>query len=345
MAAKNYDQLKKKLTAKPRRWLVTGAAGFIGSNLVETLLRLGQEVTGLDNFSTGKRENLKDLQACAGAKAWKRFRFIEGDITNLATCRKACNKAEFILHQAALASVPRSLAQPLASHGANVDGFVNLLLAARDANVKRIVYASSSAVYGDNPKLPKVEDQLGAPLSPYALTKLVNELYALNFARCYGLESIGLRYFNVFGRRQDPNGAYAAVIPKWIGLLLAGEQCVINGDGSVSRDFCYIENVVQANLLAATTQNKGAENQVYNIACGWRTTLNELYELLRTGLIETRPELKKARPKYAPFRKGDIPHSLANIGKARRLLGYQPAYTIKNGLAETLAWYASQAGN
>ena len=334
-----YDKLHGQVKAVPRTWLVTGAAGFIGSNLVETLLQLDQRVVGLDNFATGKHGNLDEVKALVTPAQWASFRFGEGDIGDLAACRAACAGADFVLHEAALGSVPRSMADPLASHEANVTGFVNMLVAARDAKVKRLVYASSSAVYGDHPELPKVEDKIGQPLSPYAATKLMNEIYADVFARAYGLESIGLRYFNVFGPRQDPEGAYAAVIPKWIAALLRREPVQVNGDGETSRDFCFIANVVEANLLAATTTKAEAVNQVYNIAVGERTTLNQLFHLLKNGLQRRDPSLPVPQPVYQDFRRGDVRHSLADIGKARQLLGYAPGLRVEEALNLALEWY------
>ena len=334
-----YDKLQGEVKAVPRTWLVTGAAGFIGSNLVETLLQLDQRVVGLDNFAAGKRSNVDEVRALVTPDQWARFRFREGDVCDLAACRAACAGADFVLHEAALGSVPRSMADPLASHEANVTGFVNMLVAARDTKVKRLVYASSSAVYGDHPELPKVEDKIGQPLSPYAATKLMNEIYADVFARAYGLESIGLRYFNVFGPRQDPEGAYAAVIPKWIASLLRREPVQVNGDGETSRDFCFIANVVEANLLAATTTNGEAVNQVYNIAVGERTTLNQLFHLLKNGLQRRDPSLPEPQPVYQDFRRGDVRHSLADIGKARQLLGYAPGLRVEEGLNLALEWY------
>jgi UDP-N-acetylglucosamine/UDP-N-acetylgalactosamine 4-epimerase len=331
-----------ELRESPRTWLVTGAAGFIGSNLVERLLELGQTVVGLDNFATGHRHNLDDVRACVGEQAWGHFRFIEGDIRDLEDCRRACEGAEIVLHQAALGSVPRSIENPIATNQANIDGFLNMLLAARDAGVKRFVYAASSSTYGDHPGLPKVEDRIGRPLSPYAVTKYVNELYAGVFQRTYGLETIGLRYFNVFGRRQDPEGAYAAVIPKWIGHMLGGHSCRINGDGETSRDFCYIDNVLQANLLAATASDPEVTDQIYNVACGDRTTLDDLFRMIRDGLAEVRPEIAAAEPEYAPFRAGDVRHSLADISKIRERLGYVPSHSVLLGLREALGWYAGQ---
>ena len=334
-----YLKLQAALRASPKTWLVTGAAGFIGSNLVETLLKLDQRAVGLDNFATGKHNNLDEVKALVTPAQWASFRFGEGDICDLAACRAACEGADFVLHQAALGSVPRSMVDPLGSHEANVTGFVNMLLAARDAKVKRFVYASSSAVYGDHPELPKVEDKIGQPLSPYAATKLMNEVYADVFARAYGLESIGLRYFNVFGPRQDPEGAYAAVIPRWVAALLRREPVQVNGDGETSRDFCFIANVVEANLLAATTTNAEAVNQVYNIAVGERTTLNQLFHLLKNGLQRRDPSLPVPPPVYQDFRRGDVRHSLADIGKARQLLGYAPGLRVEEGLNLALEWY------
>jgi UDP-N-acetylglucosamine 4-epimerase len=339
-----YDETRASLRTRPRVWLVTGAAGFIGSNLVEALLRLGQEVVGLDNFATGHRRNLEDVRAQVGEDAWRSFQFIEGDIADLETCRAACKGVDFVLHQAALGSVPRSIADPITTNHANVTGFLTMLVAARDAGVKRFVYAASSSTYGDHPALPKVEDTIGKPLSPYAVTKYVNELYAEVFGRTYGVETIGLRYFNVFGRRQDPDGAYAAVIPRWVGTLLKGDPCRINGDGETSRDFCYIENVVQANLLAATTEEAEAVDQIYNVAYGGRTTLNDLYATIHDGLAVHRPQLQGLKPEYAEFRAGDVRHSQADISKARQRLGYAPTHSAAEGLAEALAWYVDHAG-
>ena len=334
-----YHKLLGELKVAPRAWLVTGAAGFIGSNLVETLLKLDQRVVGLDNFATGKSRNLDQVQALVAPAQWARFRFVEGDICDLSSCRAACEGVDFVLHEAALGSVPRSMVDPLASHAANVTGFINMLVAARDAKVKRFVYASSSAVYGDHPELPKVEDKIGQPLSPYAATKLMNEVYADVFARAYGLEPIGLRYFNVFGPRQDPEGAYAAVIPKWIASLLRREPVQVNGDGETSRDFCFIANVVQANLLAATTTNAEAVNQIYNVAVGERTTLNELFHFLETGLRGRDASLPEQKPVHKDFRPGDVRHSLADISKAQRLLGYAPTQRVAEGLNLALEWY------
>ena len=320
-------------------WLVTGGAGFIGSHLVETLLRDNERVVVLDNLSTGYQRNLDDAVKRGGNA--ERLTFIRGDIVNAADCAKACEGVDYVLHQAALGSVPRSIANPIDSHRANVDGFINMLVAARDAKVKRFVYAASSSTYGDHPGLPKVEDVIGKPLSPYAVTKLVNELYADVFGRCYGTESIGLRYFNIFGRRQDPNGAYAAVVPKWVASMIANEPVYINGDGETSRDFCYIDNVIQANLLAATATHPEAANQVYNVAVGDRTTLNQLYEAIRANLAPRFPHLAAAKPVYRDFRAGDVRHSLADVAKARTRLGYEPTHRIGEGLAEAMDWYVA----
>ncbi len=335
-----FAEQKEELKASPKIWLITGVAGFIGSNLLETLLGLNQHVTGLDNFSTGHKRNLAEVRGLVDSSQWARFRFIEGDLCDLATCRQVCEKVDIVLHQAALGSVPRSMAEPLASHQSNVTGFVNLLLAARDARVKRFIYASSSAVYGDHPDLPKIEEKTGLPLSPYAATKVINEVYAGVFARAYGLPSVGLRYFNVFGPRQDPEGAYAAVIPRWIASLLKRQPVFINGDGETSRDFCFIDNVIQANVLAATVTDPVALDQVYNIALGQRTTLNELFQSIKQSLRRRVPTLPDVAPVYQDFRAGDVRHSLADIGKAQRLLHYQPTQTVAEGLELTMDWYA-----
>ena len=334
-----YSQLRAKLAKAPKTWLVTGVAGFIGSNLLETLLTLNQQVVGLDNFATGYQKNLDEVAGLVTPAQWRNFHFIRGDIRNPDDCSAACENVDFVLHQAALGSVPRSLEDPLTTNDTNITGFLNILTAARDAQVKRFVYAASSSTYGDHPGLPKVEDQIGNPLSPYAVTKYVNELYANVFARCYGFKSIGLRYFNIFGARQDPNGDYAAVIPKWFDGLLRGEAIYINGDGETSRDFCYIANAVQANLLAACAGDPAAADQVYNVAVGQRATLNELFELIRAQVTPhvTRPVQEK--PFYRDFRAGDVRHSLADIGKAQTLLGYQPSHTLREGLDVAAAWY------
>lgn len=334
-----YEQAHHQLRAHPKVWLVTGVAGFIGSNLAESLLRLEQRVIGLDNFATGKRRNLEQVRGAVGPERWARFTFIEGDVRHLKTCRHACDGVDHVLHQAALGSVPRSIDDPISTNENNVTGFLNMLTAARDQRVRRFVYASSSATYGDHPVLPKVEETIGSLLSPYAVSKYVNELYAGVFARCYGVETVGLRYFNVFGPRQDPDGAYAAVIPKWIAAMIRNEAVVVNGDGETSRDFCYIENVTQANVLAATTSRPGAVNQVYNVAVNARTSLNQLFWLLCGSLKPFYPHLQSFKPAYRPFRPGDIRDSQADIGKAARLLGYKPAYTIQTGLNAALEWY------
>ncbi|MEL6710169.1 MAG: NAD-dependent epimerase/dehydratase family protein [Pseudomonadota bacterium] len=337
-----YNTLQQQLQTEPKYWLVTGAAGFIGSHLLETLLRLNQRVVGLDNFSTGYQHNLDQVQALVSAQQWANFRFIDGDIRDLTTCQQACAEVDFVLHQAALGSVPRSIENPLATNANNIDGFLNMLVAARDAGVKRFVYAASSSTYGDHADLPKVEDKIGNPLSPYAVTKLVNEVYAEVFARAYGFRAIGLRYFNIFGRRQDPNGAYAAVIPKWIAAMLSDESVYINGDGETSRDFCFVDNAVQANLLAATTIDEAASNQVYNVAVSDCASLNQLYALLRDNLMPHCPHLRDAKPIYRDFRAGDVRHSLADISKAKRLLGYQPTHRIDAGISNTVSWYISE---
>ena len=338
-----YEALKDQLLSSQKTWLVTGVAGFIGSNLLETLLVGGQRVTGLDNFVTGRKSNLDDIKQKVGAAQWERFKMIEQDICDPEACHTACSGVDYVLHQAALGSVPRSLANPTATNESNVGGFVKIMEAAKEAGVKRFVYASSSSVYGDHPVLPKIEDQIGNSLSPYAVSKRVNELYAEVFSRCYGLECIGLRYFNVFGPRQDPNGAYAAVIPKWIASMIEARPVEINGDGETSRDFCYVANAVQANLLAATVQNVEAVNKVYNVAVGERRTLNELFELLRERLLPEFPHLAAAEPLYRDFRDGDVRHSHADISRARALLGYEPTHRIENGLDEALEWYVAMA--
>jgi UDP-N-acetylglucosamine 4-epimerase len=334
-----YETLQKELVRAPKTWLITGVAGFIGSNLLETLLTLNQRVVGLDNFSTGHAHNLDEVKNAVTAEQWSNYKFIEGDIRSLDACRTACEGVDFVLHQAALGSVPRSLEDPITTNSANIDGFLNMLVAARDAKVQSFTYAASSSTYGDHPGLPKVEDAIGKPLSPYAVTKYVNELYADVFARAYGLNSIGLRYFNVFGKRQDPDGAYAAVIPKWITAMLKEESLFINGDGETTRDFCYVENAVRANLLAATASDMAALNQIYNIAVGERTSLNQLFDYLRSNLAHYHPKLKVPAPVYREFRPGDVRHSLADIGKAQKLLGYEPSHRIKKAIEESMGWY------
>lgn len=336
-----YETLQQQLKAEPKTWLITGVAGFIGSNLLEALLKLDQQVVGLDNFSTGHRHNLDEVKQLLTSAQWAKFRFIEGDICDLAACHRACDGVDYVLHQAALGSVPRSIEDPITANRNNIDGFLNMLVAARDAEVRRFVYAASSSTYGDHPDLPKVEEKIGAPLSPYAVTKLVNELYAEVFATTYGFKSIGLRYFNIFGRRQDPEGAYAAVIPKWIAAMIKDEPVFINGDGDTSRDFCYIDNTIQANLLAAAASDEAAIDQVYNVAVGERTSLNQLYFHLRDALSGRFPHMKAAQPIYRDFRAGDVRHSLANIGKARELLGYQPTHHVLEGLNEAMGWYVT----
>lgn len=358
-----YTQLKSRLINESHTWLITGVAGFIGSNLLETLLRLNQRIVGLDSFVTGFQHNLDEVQSLVSTEQWANFNFIQGDIRNLDDCRRAMTyrhsreggkpvldpascilhpesyPVEYVLHQAALGSVPRSIENPVNTNETNISGFLNMLVAARDAKVKRFVYAASSSTYGDHPALPKVEDKIGKPLSPYAVTKYVNELYADVFARAYDFKTIGLRYFNVFGPRQTPDGAYAAVIPKWIASMIKGEPVYINGDGETSRDFCFIENVRQINLLAATCENPDATNQVYNVAVGERTTLNQLYEQLHLNLVSAYPHLKDVGPVYRDFRGGDVRHSLADISKASTLLGYQPTHHIGEGLKVAMDWY------
>jgi UDP-N-acetylglucosamine/UDP-N-acetylgalactosamine 4-epimerase len=334
-----YEQLRAELRNAPRNWLITGAAGFIGSNLLQTLLELDQLVVGLDNFATGHAANLQEVEEGVTPAQWQRFRFIEGDIRDPEACRRACDGVDFVLHQAALGSVPRSIQDPITTNSVNIGGFLEVLTAARTAGVKRFVYAASSSTYGDHPGLPKVESLIGKPLSPYAVTKLANELYAEVFASTYGFASIGLRYFNIFGARQDPNGPYAAVIPKWTASLIHNQPVYINGDGETSRDFCYIANAVQANLLAATTSDAAAVNQVYNVAVGQRTSLNELLGFLQEMLAPRFAHLAEFKPLYRDFQAGDVRHSLADISKASRLLGYEPTHTIKDGLSEAMGWY------
>ena len=330
---KTYASLLERIKARRRTWLVTGAAGFIGSHLVENLLKLDQNVVGLDNLSTGSRDNIAHLKGD--------FRFIEGDIRDLDTCREACRSVELVLHEAALGSVPRSIDKPVPTHESNINGFLNMLIAARDAGVSRFVYASSSAVYGDDDNMPKVEAKIGRAMSPYGLSKQVNEQYASVFATCYGFETIGLRYFNVFGPRQNPDGAYASVIPAWIGALVRNQTAYINGDGTISRDFCHVDNVVQGNLLSAMTENPAAVNQAYNIAHGEQTTLTELFELIRMLLIPRMPHLRTVRAVHRAPRRGDLPRSLASIDKAEKLLGYAPTFKIRDGLEQTIDWYVN----
>lgn len=340
-----YEKLKNELKASPRKWLITGVAGFIGSNLLETLLKLDQQVIGLDNFSTGFQHNLDEVEGLVTGEQWKRFQFVEGDIRDLDCCKEVCSQADYVLHQAALGSVPRSIDDPLLTNDNNLTGFLTMLVAARDAGVKRFVYAASSSTYGDHPDLPKVEDKIGNPLSPYAVTKVVNELYADVFARSYGFKTIGLRYFNIFGRRQDPNGAYAAVMPKWFAALIKGEELFINGDGETSRDFCYIDNCVQANIMAACATKEEATNQVYNVAFGERTTLNELFAMIRERVAKVHSQAEAKEPTYRDFRAGDVRHSLADISKARELLGYEPQFSVRDGLDQAAMWYIAELNN
>jgi UDP-N-acetylglucosamine 4-epimerase len=331
--------LGAELARSQRTWLVTGAAGFIGSHLVEALLKAGQQVVGLDNFATGYRRNFEDAVKRAGGDAASRWRFLEGDVAVLADCEKACQGVDFVLHQAALGSVPRSIKDPLASHRANVDGFLNMLVAARDAKAKRFVFASSSSVYGDHPVLPKVEAQVGRVLSPYAATKHINEVYAGVFQRSYGLQTVGLRYFNVFGPRQDPAGAYAAVIPRWLASLAGGETVDVNGDGSTSRDFCFVANAVQANLRAALSAHPEASDTVYNVAVGDRTSLLQLFAMLRERIAAVKPQVAALEPRFQPFRDGDIKDSQANISRASERLGFAPTHTVAQGLDETVRYF------
>jgi UDP-N-acetylglucosamine 4-epimerase len=332
-----YQHLLQELPRSPKSWLVTGVAGFIGSNLLEALLKLNQRVVGLDNFATGYQHNLDEVRSLVSVEQWAKFRFIEGDIRDLPDCQSACKGVDYVLHQAALGSVPRSLADPINTNSVNISGFLNMLVAARDAKVESFTYAASSSTYGDHPALPKFEDNIGKPLSPYAVTKYVNELYAEVFSKCYGFHTIGLRYFNVFGPRQNPNGAYAAVIPKWVSSLLNGEKVYINGDGKTSRDFTFIENAIQANLLAATSSGE-ARNQIYNMAVGERTTLEQLFYLVRDNLVPF-GVLASVEPQYRGFRAGDVRHSLADTSKAQRLLGYQPTHRIAEGIHSATRWY------
>jgi len=333
-----YQQQQQLLQAAPKTWLVTGCAGFIGSNLLETLLKLDQTVVGLDNFATGHRHNLAEVQSLVTAAQWQRFSLIEGDIRDLSTCQQAVQGVDYVLHQAALGSVPRSINDPITSNATNISGFLNMLQAAKDAGVKGFVYAASSSTYGDHPALPKVEANIGKPLSPYAVTKYVNELYADVFSRCYGFHSTGLRYFNVFGPRQDPNGAYAAVIPKWTAAMIAGDEVAINGDGETSRDFCFVANAVQANILAATTPLE--QSEVFNVAVGDRTTLNDLFRAIQQTLSKNGVSYQTL-PAYREFRAGDVRHSQADVSKAGRLLGYVPSHTLSAGLDIAMPWYIS----
>jgi UDP-N-acetylglucosamine 4-epimerase len=334
----SYTKIKKILLVNPKIWLITGVAGFIGSNLLETLLKLDQKVVGLDNFSTGNENNLKEVQGLVSKKQWANFTFIKGNISNLKSCQLACQGIDYVLHQAAIGSVPRSIKDPINTNKSNITGFLNMLVAAKDANVKNFVYAASSSTYGDHKKLPKKEHIIGNPLSPYAVTKYVNELYADVFNKAYEFNSIGLRYFNVFGKRQTPNSTYAAVIPKWIHAIIKSEEIFINGDGKTSRDFCFIENAIQANILAATNTNKKAFNNIYNIALGDRTSLNELYAMLQSA-INKQSNIKHSKLIYRDFRAGDVKHSQADISKAKNLLGYRPTHKVKPGIDETINWH------
>ncbi len=342
-----YEELQKYLKDNQNTWLVTGAAGFIGSNLVEKLLTLNQKVVGLDTFDTGYQHNIDeailDANQIAGEDLTDNFKFIHGDIKSLRDCQLACQNVDYVLHQAAIGSVPRSIEDPIYTNQANVDGFLNMLVASRDAKVKRFVYAASSSSYGDNIDLPKVENIIGNPLSPYAVTKYVNELYANVFANNYKFKTIGLRYFNIFGKRQDPEGAYAAVIPKWVSSILKNEDVYINGDGDTSRDFCYVDNAIQINILAAMSSNEESINQVYNVALNDKTSLNELYKMIQNKLIQRVQGIKKKQPIYRDFRPGDVRHSQASIEKAKKLLSYKPKYKISDGLDEAISWYINSA--
>lgn len=334
-----YDEVLKDLVISPKKWLVTGVAGFIGSNLLEVLLKLNQTVIGLDNFSTGSQFNLDEVKTTVDDHQWARFQFIQGDIRDFPTCESALKDVDYVLHQAALGSVPRSIADPITSNASNVTGFLNLLHAAKEEAVKSFTYAASSSTYGDHPALPKVEENIGEPLSPYAVTKYVNELYAGAYAKVYGFKSIGLRYFNVFGPRQDPNGPYAAVIPKWILAMIKGDDVVINGDGETSRDFCFIQNTVQMNILAATAPDD-AKNEIYNVALGDRTSLNELFSMIKSNL-KSRGMCADSDLKFSHFREGDVRHSEADISKAQNRLGYAPIFRLKQGIKIALDWYCN----
>ena len=336
----NYQEAKVQLKSSPKVWLITGVAGFIGSNLLEHLLKLDQTIVGLDNFATGHQYNIDEVQGLVTEAQWQKFHFVEGDIREYETCISAVKDVDYVLHQAALGSVPRSIADPISSNGANITGFLNVLQAAKEEGVRSFTYAASSSTYGDHPVLPKVEENIGNPLSPYAVTKYVNELYAGVYARTYGFKTIGLRYFNVFGKRQDPNGAYAAVIPKWAAAMINGEDVIINGDGETSRDFCFIENVVQANILSAMAVDE-AKNKVYNIAFGGRTTLNQLFEFIKSSLRDNGVTDIRS-PKLMDFRAGDVRHSQADISKAKMLLGYEPNFDIKAGIVKAMPWYVKK---
>lgn len=337
-----YEKIQQELIRNPKSWLVTGVAGFIGSNLLEKLLKLGQTVVGLDNFSTGYQKNLDEVKSLVSKTEWSRFNFIEGDIRDYTTCEMVVSGVDFVLHQAALGSVPRSISDPISTNASNIDGFLNMLHAAKEAKAKSFTYAASSSTYGDHPALPKIEENIGNPLSPYAVTKYVNELYAAVYARTYGFRSIGLRYFNVFGKRQDPNGAYAAVIPKWTAAMIRNDRVFINGDGETSRDFCFIENTIQMNILAATASDN-AKNEIYNVAVGDRTTLNDLFKTISSALQNNKKHYNKT-PIYQDFRAGDVRHSQANIQKAIAKLSYVPSHTISSGIEIAMPWYIHDAG-
>tara|TARA_B100000214_G_scaffold221530_1_gene161143 strand:- start:167 stop:1192 length:1026 start_codon:yes stop_codon:yes gene_type:complete len=334
---KDFQKKCEKLKKNPKTWLITGVAGFIGSNILEKLLQLNQNVIGLDNLSTGYMHNLDEIKLYVSESQWSKFSFVNGDICHIDDCKNVTKGVDHVLHQAALGSVPRSIENPIQTNKSNIDGFLNILVAAKDANVTSFTYAASSSTYGDHEALPKVENKIGNPLSPYAITKYVNELYAEIFSKCYNFHSIGLRYFNVFGKRQDPNGAYAAVIPKWVNSMIANEQVFINGDGKTSRDFCYVENVVQANILSALSQKK-SKNNVYNIAFGERTTLINLFNSLKDELTKNQKDYI-LEPKYNDFREGDVRHSLADISKAKNMLSYEPSHSLLDGIGEIIPWY------
>lgn len=336
-----FDEVCEDLVNSPRRWLVTGVAGFIGSALLEKLLDLGQTVVGVDNFLTGHKKNLDDVLKINPDERLQ-FQFVEGDLRDPEVCKKVVKDVDIILHQAALGSVPRSMKDPVTTFQHNVDAYLNVLWAAKESGVKRVVYASSSSVYGDHPGLPKVEDRIGKPLSPYAATKRSDEIWAQVFQDCYQMQMIGLRYFNVFGRRQDPNGPYAAVIPRWIANMIDNKPCVIFGDGSNSRDFCYVDNIVQANLLAGTAPEAEVTGTVYNCGCNGRTDLKELHAMIRDDLAKDFPDVANAEPIFEPPRAGDIPHSQASIDKIRAALGYEPTHQVSDGMTETVAWFAQR---